>query len=92
MPGVIPDRLLDPFQKRALANPATLKPDGRLQVTPDHQDRYLETRGHVAEDSEAAADEHINKVAKKRLGVEQCSYRRPGGVLVLVKTRPAVRH
>jgi PPOX class probable F420-dependent enzyme len=34
MPGVIPDKYLDLFQKRAFANLATLMPDGTPQVTP----------------------------------------------------------
>jgi PPOX class probable F420-dependent enzyme len=125
MAGVIPERYLDLFEKKAFANLATLMPDGSPQVTPVWVDfdgariivnsargrqkdrnmkrnpsvalalseprnpyRYLEVRGRVVEITEEGASEHIDKMAKKYLGVDKYPNRAPGEVRVLYKIEP----
>ncbi|MBI4460638.1 MAG: PPOX class F420-dependent oxidoreductase [Acidobacteria bacterium] len=69
--------------------------DPRVTLSiPDPQNpyRYLEVRGKVVEITEQGADEHINRMAKKYLGVDKYPYRQPGEVRVIYKVQPeAVR-
>jgi PPOX class probable F420-dependent enzyme len=125
MTGVISEKYLDLFDKKAFAHLATLMPDGTPQVTPvwcdydgtyvlfnsakgrqkdknirrnpavalslqdpDNPYRYLEVRGRVAEITEEGADQHIDKLAKKYLGVEKYPGRQPGEVRVIYKVKP----
>jgi PPOX class probable F420-dependent enzyme len=125
MAGVIPEKYLDLFDKKAFAHLATLMPDGTPQVTPvwcdydgtyilfnsakgrqkdknirrnpavalslqdsDNPYRYLEVRGRVAEITEEGADQHIDKLAKKYLGVDKYPGRQPGEVRVIYKVKP----
>lgn len=55
---------------------------------PDNPYRYLEVRGPVDEITEAGAAEHINKMAKKYVGVDKYPYGQPGEVRVLYKIKP----
>jgi PPOX class probable F420-dependent enzyme len=55
---------------------------------PDNPYRYLEIRGTVEEITEQGASEHINKMAKKYMGLDQYPYSQPGEVRVLYKIRP----
>ena len=55
---------------------------------PDNPYRYLEVRGRVIEITEKGADEHINKLAKRYLGVDLYPYRQPGEVRLLLKVQP----
>jgi PPOX class probable F420-dependent enzyme len=57
-------------------------------VDPENPYRYLEVRGRVAERTEKGADEHIDKLAKKYLGVDKYPNRRPGEVRVIYKIKP----
>jgi PPOX class probable F420-dependent enzyme len=57
-------------------------------VDPDNPYRYLEIRGRVVEITEEGAEDHINKMAKKYLGVDQYPYAQPGEVRVLYKIEP----
>ena len=57
-------------------------------LDPDNPYRYLEVRGSVAEITEDGADQHIDKMAQKYMGVERYPYRRPGEVRVLYKIEP----
>ncbi|HWQ35407.1 MAG TPA: PPOX class F420-dependent oxidoreductase [Blastocatellia bacterium] len=125
MAGVIPEKYLDLFQKKAFAHLGTIMPDGRPQVTPvwcdydgehiiinsargrqkdrnmerdprvsleisdpENPYRYVEIRGRVVEITEDGADEHINKLAKKYMGVDVYPYRGPGEVRVMYKIKP----
>lgn len=125
MAGVIPEKYLDLFQKKAFAHLGTIMPDGRPQVTPvwcdydgehiivnsargrqkdrnmardprvsvelsdpDNPYRYVEIRGRVVEVTEDGADEHINKMAKKYMGVDVYPGRQPGEVRVMYKIKP----
>ncbi len=55
---------------------------------PDNPYRYLEVRGSVVEITEDGADEHIDSMAKKYMGVDKYPYRQPGEVRVLYKIEP----
>src|SRR5512141_768875 len=44
-------------------------------IDPDNPYRYLEVRGLVTEITEEGADAHINKMAKKYMGVDAYPYR-----------------
>lgn len=57
-------------------------------VDPDNPYRYLEIRGRVAEITEEGADAHIDKMAKKYLGVDKYPYRQAGEVRVMYKIVP----
>jgi len=68
-----------------------MRRDGRVALSildPDNAYRYLEIKGTVAEITEAGADAHIDKLAKKYLGVDKYPYRAPGEVRVIYKIRP----
>jgi PPOX class probable F420-dependent enzyme len=57
-------------------------------IDPENPYRYLEIRGRVVEITEQGASEHIDKMAKKYLGVDKYPYGKPGEVRVLYKIRP----
>ena len=57
-------------------------------IDPDNPYRYLEIRGLVSEITEQGADAHIDKMAKKYLGVDKYPYRQPGEVRVIYKIKP----
>jgi PPOX class probable F420-dependent enzyme len=57
-------------------------------MDPKNPYRYLEIRGTVAEITEAGADGHIDKMAKKYMNVDKYPYRSPGEVRVLYKIAP----
>jgi PPOX class probable F420-dependent enzyme len=57
-------------------------------LDPDNPYRYLEIRGRVVERTHEGADDHINKMAKKYLGVDVYPYRNQGEVRILYKIRP----
>src|SRR5713101_2432077 len=58
-------------------------------MDPDNPYRYLEIRGKVQEITEQGANEHIDKMAKKYLGVDKYPHRHPGEVRVMYKVKPA---
>ena len=55
---------------------------------PDNPYRYLEVRGKVVESTEQGADDHIDKMASKYMGVDKYPYRQPGEIRVLYKIEP----
>lgn len=57
-------------------------------IDPDNPYRYLEIRGRVTEIVEEGADAHIDKLAKKYLGVDKYPYRQAGEVRVMYKIQP----
>src|SRR6267142_2345015 len=57
-------------------------------IDPDNPYRYMEIRGKVAEITEQGANEHINKLAKKYMGLDKYPYSRPDEVRVIYKIRP----
>jgi hypothetical protein len=54
-------------------------------IDPDNPYRHLEVRGRVVEITEQGADAHIDKMAKKYLGVDKYPYRQPSEVRVIYK-------
>ncbi|MFZ3211104.1 MAG: PPOX class F420-dependent oxidoreductase [Terriglobales bacterium] len=65
--------------------------DPRVTLTlidPDNPYRYLEVRGRVVDITEKGADQHIDKLAKKYLGVDKYPNRQPGEVRVLYRVKP----
>lgn len=57
-------------------------------IDPDNAYRYVEIRGRVVEITEQGADAHIDKLAKKYLGVDKYPYHQPGDVRVIYKILP----
>ncbi len=57
-------------------------------LDPDNPYRYLEIRGRVVEITEEGAAAHIDKMAKKYLGVDKYPNSRPGEVRVIYKIAP----
>jgi PPOX class probable F420-dependent enzyme len=57
-------------------------------LDPDNPYRYLEVRGRVVEITEDGADQHIDGLAKKYLGVDKYPYRRAGERRVIYRIRP----
>ncbi|HSY65232.1 MAG TPA: PPOX class F420-dependent oxidoreductase [Terriglobales bacterium] len=57
-------------------------------IDPDNPYRYIEIRGRVGEITEEGADAHIDKLAKKYLGVDKYPYRQPSEKRVIYKILP----
>lgn len=57
-------------------------------VDPDNPYRHLSIRGRVVEITEQGADEHIDRMAQKYLGVDRYPGRQSGEVRVLYKIEP----
>lgn len=57
-------------------------------IDPDNPYRYIEIRGRVAEIVEQGADAHIDKMAKKYLGVDKYPYRQASETRVMFKIKP----
>jgi len=55
---------------------------------PENPYRYVEVRGTVEEITEDGASAHIDKLAKKYLGVEKYPYAQAGEVRVMYKIKP----
>ena len=72
-----------------------LRRDGRVAlaiVDPDNPYRYLGVEGKVAEVTKNGADAHIDKMAKKYLGMDKYPNRKPGEVRVMYKIAPERAH
>jgi PPOX class probable F420-dependent enzyme len=68
-----------------------LQRDTRVSLSildPDNPYRYLEIRGRVVERTREGADDHIDKMAKKYLGVNEYPYRSKDEVRILYKIKP----
>jgi PPOX class probable F420-dependent enzyme len=59
-----------------------------LLLDPDNPYRYLEIRGRVVEITERGADEHIDRLARKYLGVDKYPYRQPGERRAIYRVLP----
>lgn len=57
-------------------------------IDPENPYRYLEIRGRVVEITEDGADAHIDKMAKKYLGVDKYPYRQESEARVVFKIQP----
>ena len=54
-------------------------------IDPENPYRYVEVRGRVREITQAGADPHIDRMAKKYLGQDKYPYGQPGEQRVLYK-------
>jgi PPOX class probable F420-dependent enzyme len=57
-------------------------------VDPDNAYRHLSIRGRVVDITEKGADEHIDKLAKKYMGLDKYPKRQPGEVRVVYRIVP----
>jgi PPOX class probable F420-dependent enzyme len=57
-------------------------------IDPDNPYRYLEVRGRVVEITEEGADAHIDKMAKKYLGVDSYPFRNAAEQRVIYRIEP----
>lgn len=65
--------------------------DPRVAISVvDHSNPYemVTVRGQVVEQSSQGADDHINKMAKKYLGLDKYPFRQPGEKRVILKIKP----
>src|SRR5713226_6759674 len=100
MAGVIPEKYLDLFDKKAFANLATLNTDGTPQVTPvwvDYDGSHVlinSARGRRKdknmENNRAVAlsIQDTDKMAKKYMGVDKYPLRQADEVRVIYKIKP----
>ncbi|MGE5443802.1 MAG: PPOX class F420-dependent oxidoreductase [Ignavibacteriales bacterium] len=73
------------------AKAKNLRRDPRVAVTVINSENPYEQvmiRGHVVEMTHNGADTHIDRLAKKYLGVDRYPYRGPGEQRVIVKIAP----
>jgi len=71
--------------------PRNLERDPRVTLSIQNAENpyeYVEIRGRVAERTHEGADEHINSLAKKYLGVDEYPYRQPGEQRVIIRVEP----
>jgi len=75
--------------------PRNLERDPRITLTVQNMENpyeYVEVRGKVAERTHDGADEHINALAKKYLGLDEYPYRQPGEQRVIITVEPEHVH
>ncbi len=68
-----------------------LRKDSRVAVAIANSENHYEqamVRGKVTQESHDDADEHINQLAKKYLGLDEYPHRQPGEVRVKMKIKP----
>lgn len=66
--------------------------DGRVALSiqdPQNPYRYLQIRGRVIDRTHDGADAHIDKMAKKYLGLDTYPYRNPAEQRVVYRIEPA---
>jgi PPOX class probable F420-dependent enzyme len=71
--------------------PRNLERDPRVTLTVQNMQNpyeYLEVRGRVAERTHEGADEHIDSLAKKYMGVEEYPLRQPGEQRLIIRVEP----
>jgi PPOX class probable F420-dependent enzyme len=75
--------------------PRNLERDPRVTLTVQNLENpyeYVEVRGVVAERTHDGADEHIDQLAKKYLGVDDYPARKPGEQRVIIRVEPEHVH
>ena len=75
--------------------PRNLERDPRVTLTVQNLENpyeYVEIRGRVAERTHEGADEHIDWLAKKYLGLEDYPNRQPGEQRVIIRIAPEHVH
>lgn len=71
--------------------PRNLERDPRVTLTVQNLENpyeYVEIRGKVAERTHDGADEHIDSLAKKYMGVDSYPLRQPGEQRVIIRVQP----
>jgi PPOX class probable F420-dependent enzyme len=71
--------------------PRNLERDPRITLEVQNMENpyeYVEIRGRVAERTHEGADEHIDHLAKKYLGVDQYPMRQPGEQRLIIRVEP----
>jgi PPOX class probable F420-dependent enzyme len=71
--------------------PSNLERDPRITVTVQNSENpyeYVTIRGHVSDRTRDGADQHIDALAKKYLGVDDYPYRRPGEQRLIIRVAP----
>ncbi len=71
--------------------PKNLRRDPRVAISitnPENPYESLLIRGRAVELTHEGADEHIDALAKRYMGVEEYPMRQPGEVRVIVKVKP----
>jgi PPOX class probable F420-dependent enzyme len=71
--------------------PRNLQRDPRVTLAVQNLENpyeYLEVRGRVAERTHDDADEHIDALAKKYMGVDEYPLRQPGEQRVIIRVEP----
>ncbi len=61
---------------------------GLDMVDTENPFHWLSVRGHVVEITEAGANDHIDKLAKKYVGQDKYPFHQPGEVRVICKIQP----
>ncbi|MEJ8569368.1 PPOX class F420-dependent oxidoreductase [Elongatibacter sediminis] len=59
-----------------------------LAVDPNNDNRWVEVRGAVVEETEAGAFEHIDELARLYLGLDDYPWNRDGDIRVIFKIAP----
>ncbi|HTD09197.1 MAG TPA: PPOX class F420-dependent oxidoreductase [Solirubrobacteraceae bacterium] len=75
--------------------PRNLERDPRVTLTVQSMENpyeYLEVRGRVAERTHDGADQHIDAMAKKYMGVDEYPLRQPGEQRVIIRVAPEHVH
>jgi PPOX class probable F420-dependent enzyme len=71
--------------------PRNLERDARITLEVQNVENpyeYVEIRGRVAERTHEGADEHIDQLAKKYLGVDEYPMRQPGEQRLVIRVEP----
>jgi len=75
--------------------PRNLERDPRITLTVQNMENpyeYVQVRGRVAERTHEGADQHIDALAKKYMGVEEYPLRQPGEQRVIIRVAPEHVH
>ncbi|HKZ61594.1 MAG TPA: PPOX class F420-dependent oxidoreductase [Nitrososphaera sp.] len=81
--------LINTAEGRTKVRNVSRNPQVAMSVT-DSTNPYtmVAVRGRIVESTSQGADEHIDKMAKKYLGVDKYPFRAPGEKRILLKMRP----
>ena len=75
--------------------PRNLQRDPRVTLTVQNMENpyeYVTIRGRVAERTHEGADEHIDALAKKYMGVDEYPLRQPGEQRLIIRVDPEYVH
>ena|ERR1051326_310976 len=83
------DILINTAEGRTKTRNVSKNPKVAVSVT-DSSNPYtmVSVRGRIVEQTNQGADEHIDKMAKKYLGMDKYPFRAPGESRILLKIRP----